>query len=189
MFEKIALLWEKADARLLSFYTRVSHKFQRIFGKTNFFLAKLCFSIAAFSAMTDVVNYWFPVLHGKGDIFLTIVGMFVVLTFFYAVIFSDQAEEEAQTGSRTLPYITRILLKSSPIRLLFATGIWLEIGTVFTIPQINSYEILNRLYSLSLLSGIYFCLVTPLPPGTSKVAEWRESLAAAQKRLAHKQPL
>ncbi|TSC74567.1 MAG: hypothetical protein G01um101444_253 [Parcubacteria group bacterium Gr01-1014_44] len=53
---------EWIDAKILSFFTKISHKFQRLTGRTNFFLANICLTVLAMQVVLRIVNYWFPVI-------------------------------------------------------------------------------------------------------------------------------
>ena len=59
---------ERIDALILSFFTKISHKFQRLTGKTNFFLANIFLTLLAMFVAENVINFWFPILKTKTNI-------------------------------------------------------------------------------------------------------------------------
>ena len=56
---------ERIDALVLSFFAKISHKFQRTTGRTNFFLANICLTAFAMVVVVNIINYWFFVLNKK----------------------------------------------------------------------------------------------------------------------------
>lgn len=172
------------DAKILSFFTKISHKFQRLTGRTNFFLAKICLCVLALSVMVMVANYWFPLLGRDGNIFsliVSVVFIFIARRMYYC----DKAEDEVLTEEKTNFFaednnlMGRILLLFLSILDLF--GFLMAIN----MPRgILIFKVLDCLYFPVYSAFMYFIVVMPLPPGKSKIQEWAENISAYFKKFA-----
>ncbi|MDP3697218.1 MAG: hypothetical protein Q8R55_04290 [Candidatus Taylorbacteria bacterium] len=56
---------QRIDALILSLFTKVSHKFQILTGRTNYFLAHCCLTLVALSVSVTILGFFFPIA-GKG---------------------------------------------------------------------------------------------------------------------------
>src|SRR3989344_4591652 len=56
-------IFERIDALILSFFTKISHRFQRLTGRTNFFLAKITIGLLGLSNIFFILNSFIPILN------------------------------------------------------------------------------------------------------------------------------
>lgn len=192
------------DAAILAWFTGISHQFQRLTGRTNFFLAKLCLCGASTSILVFVLNYWMPLLSVPSDLLFAIVMGIFLLYFLVRMRHADQMEERSSRINEhiRLPedwmlrnefvpfpaYLTEIHQKNALARLghlafctfFFILSLYIDLvapgGLLF-------FKLLKNIYFPCMVASDYFMAVFPLPPGKSKIREWAESFAAGLKKL------
>lgn len=171
------------DAPILAFFTMVSHRFQWLTGKTNFFLAKIMIMWVAAGVIVEIGNYWFPVLGRATDTFdLVIHAIFLFFTVTYAID-CDSAENLSNKTPRIKFYFGPII--SSPVFRILALGVsvlGLTIWNFFAI-GIFIFKLVELGVPVGFVAFIYFVSVDPLPPGRSKVQELKENFVFGLKRM------
>lgn len=171
---------DRVDGAILKIFTKISHRFQRLTGKTNFFLAKCCMMINAIIILMYILNYWFPLLSFKTPMFSTLVNVVVTALMFLIMSDCDTAnnaalcEKKAKVNFGLFDYlVTRLFLFIN----LFTVP-W-EIQHALSVPQgIIVCNILAATSAIWWYMFAYFIAVHPLPPAKSKIREWIESFAA-----------
>lgn len=175
------------DNLALSFFTKISHKFYRLTGRTNFFLAKLAICVIAASVMTVVFSYWFPSILGfQPSLFYVVISGIVSILCLFVMIICDKAEKSAFNDKRVrlfspLDYspLNRVLWIFFALILLF-----MELPMLFNSEK--GYFIFKALYSAfpwAVVAFKYLISVDPPSPGKSKIREWIEAFSAGfQKR-------
>lgn len=150
-----------------------AHWFQKLTGKTNFFLAR-----AAAIASTCLHGLWEQNLHGGinvciGSIFLFCLGMYVVRTF-------EQAFYRQQKSGSMFCNPTRISHHHQSTRGLLN---YLFLGLSTTLPFVAEqlYYLHSSMFFWILMN--YFCCLTPLPPGESKFKKWATSIGTKLRSL------
>lgn len=184
-------MFKRLDDFLLHKAERFAHWFQRMTGRTNFWLAKLCFvayclgggvsmllvpvprAIAGPNA--DAMNWFGPVMMGT----VLLVGTWRLFPYIARV------EEHYLSGNHTAHAFTLLMSQLWPLRLLTMV---MRLPATFTL----AYSLLDPSHAVALGGGAglvlfswtgvccyYFASVVPLPPGKSKVREFLESLLPA----------
>lgn len=176
------------DGFVLKHITKFSHWFQRLTGKTCYFLAKTMFLMVVSVFIISACNYWIRVLYFK-SLFLDVVVAPICIWFWKDHIYMmDKSDEHLFGGNRTkllnvwmiMPLARTIGLIISPLSFFgLRNAYFAEKG--FWLFNIN-YELVVIYMTL----GAYFASVDPLSPGVSKVREWIESFNAGFRKL---QPL
>ncbi|MEK7560169.1 MAG: hypothetical protein AAB522_02625 [Patescibacteria group bacterium] len=185
---------ERVDGKILEFFTKISHKFQRLTGRTNFFLARLCLSGMAIGLLLSVISYWIPLLHRKTNLFWVFVEIFVVLRLTFDVKELEKAEEQNFFGEVTQKPILRLLPVHNHIfrvfvfaANIFLTGIvLLAVATgIFETATTTFFTIIDHVLTWPAATCFcYFAVVTPMPPGKSKIREWVENFASGFRKPA-----
>ncbi len=183
---------KRLDEGILKLFTKFSHWFQRLTGKTNFFLARLCLFPFSIAVASSILNYWFPLLFFKTDWR----GLLFCVLLFFSIMFFVHLTHDAETQfdkdptvlsrvhlfERDSPDRTRLLLALlSPI-CFFAVYKWFiedPKGSLLLALNVGAFPAYPSAF-------YYFVLVTPLPPGKSKVQQWVEGFQASFRKL---QPL
>ena len=92
---------EKIDATILSFFTKISHAFQRLTGRTNFFLAKCSIIMAGTSLIVHTVGYWIPITYRDPSLLsLFLIGPLLVV-FGWDMRNCDRADDRHLSSERT----------------------------------------------------------------------------------------
>lgn len=174
------------DTILLSFFTKISHKFYWLTGKTNFFLAKIAICILVASSMTVVFNYWFPLMLGYSVplpfiIFYTIIS----ISLLKKMNLCDKAENFIFNNDRVKVF--HPMDYSLPTRFLWICGTILVIFLLFVITTSSDgyfiFKALAYAYTPTTMAFYYFIAVDPPAPGKSKIREWAESFSAGFQKL------
>jgi hypothetical protein len=162
---------ERLDDRILMFFTNISHRFQRLTGRTNFFLAKVALFTHMFGAFISIANYWAPLMSIESGVVDVVVFMMTSLFSIIIVIWCEYAEKTFQSSGNLLklewPHSIKILvrptiffLRSFIVSVCFLAMQWIDV--------------LIQSCLFGLVIGLYFVDVIPLPPGKSKIREWIE---------------
>lgn len=175
---------ERLDKALLRVFTRISHSFQRLTGKTNFFLAKLAAMFAICVALMQVINYWVPIFGKPHGLFFHLI--FVMLMIHYTVQ-CDQAEDSILSGGRVLPgwvFETRVFGR----RRFWLVLALIEVFLIMPLPIGEDRSVflvyLTRSIACNLAVFHYLISVDPLPPGTSKLQEWAKNIRASFQKVS-----
>lgn len=187
MLEKL----EALDARIIGLSTRFSHWFQRLTGRTNFFIAKIGVGMTALSVFGMIINYWKHIFFTISTDLSTVMTAFIVLTWLAMIVYScDDAENKLYSNSS--PQKVRYLgleqggMPDNAIwRLFLLTFTFLSIPLkVYQMGHIRtSYYLMEILTGLFFTMGMtvasYFLVIDPLPPAESRVKEWIDNLSTA----------
>ena len=167
--------FKKVDAKLIGFFTKISHRFQRLTGRTNFFLAKIALCVVGLSLMSQVADYFLS-LFGIGTSALSVVlalgAATVVISWAYECDEAKHgvyAEEKAKRNfmpPEADPVCIRIIFLA-----LLVPWITVFLAVVVSPNGILAFKILLSLYAPALVTFLYFIAVDPLPPGKSKIRE------------------
>lgn len=184
---KLMILVIVVDNFVLSFFTKISHKFYKLTGRTNFFLAKLAMCLAVASIMIPIIGFWFPLLSSKLSVIAVIIFVFVSLILLRDMYNCDRAEANIFSSSRTKFFGS---FSYSPnwriLWLIFAIFDVIKIFIIFFISSnqgIFLFKILNEMFGIDIMLFNYFISVDPPTPGKSKIREWAESFSAGFRKL------
>lgn len=180
------------DTWLLALCTKFAHAFQRLTGKTNFFLAKIGIMIATLHMVIAMIDFWYPILLQEKTSLSKFLFELVLLILTYSTVYDlDKADDEQQLS------LERVMNPSLPnrydrygwvFRSLFLFFVVYDTGDVFFQSKHSSLSTLEMLHSVSLSFGItvfnYFVIVEPLRPGKSKIKQWIEKLSFGSRELA-----
>ncbi len=186
---------EKLDKKILSFFTKISHGFQRLTGRTNFFLAKCSLILVAFGVLTGLANYYFPnLLAYEAGLYLAIMKILSISVLALWYFPECDKAEAASLCSGTAKFFSSLIFNYK-WRLFGLFLALLEVGISLPL-SINSpkgvifFKVLDDVSSTAFLSFLYFAAVDPLPPCKSKIKKWLESFSVGlQKPASAKRPL
>ena len=169
----------RLDEKILSICTAFAHWFQRLTGRTNFFIAKMGIFITVSATMVRTANYFHNFLSFQASpISLSLYVIINVFYFRYACK-CDQAENEALASDVRARHFN--LGKSWRMVWFFATlfsvGDYLLKASTGGI-NIWTLEAISSMFAFGVCIFEYFVDVNPLPPGKSKVRKWIENFAA-----------
>lgn len=176
----------KLDNYILSLFTKFCHWFQRLTGKTNFWLAKFTVFLMFFRDGIYLYNYWFPVLKQKTSLFDAVfVGLIAPLWSMWALWNCDQGEANKYSETKTKSRLSLIYSqKFRKFYLVFNFFILLTEGiSVFAKEGTLSFKLVYVILGNAVTAFIYLVVVDPLPPGKSKIQEWIEGFNAGFKKL------
>lgn len=181
----------RLDAQVLLWCTKFAHWFQRLTGRTSFFIAKIGIGMSIWAMFVSIMNYWVPLLAHKTTWGTVAVRSFLLLGFLLDSIRCNKAEERLLNGYVALPHWVK--LQRSIIgpmwRLLGLFVTVLVIGVVFGIElrklpwSIMRWEIIEAGFGPGFAIFMYFIHVDPLPPGTSKIREWIAGFGFGPKKV------
>ncbi len=131
-----------------------AHKFQRLTGKTNFWLAKVSWVILVLSALS--------VMGSAAYVFGPVLALCLVL------IFKKLTATEKEFFAEQSNHMNDLRISMLQSR---ASGLMVFCPTYLFIFLLSGH--LEWIFiSFTTLSGPYFAACTPLPPGTSKFRQW-----------------
>lgn len=185
-------LIQTVDERILALFTKFSHWFQRLTGKTNFSLARLCLGPYGIGLLTIGLGYWLPLLPMQPPLVVSVAMFLSFVLIPFRVYVTHEAEKSFQDNPSIVPQMRFPEQSGDPLqRVLFLLTSPYTSLLMLLVHQKNKQGILL----LSLIAGAtwgyhaaygYFLLVTPLPPGKSKVRQWIEEFHAG---FGKRQPL
>lgn len=169
----------KIDAKLLDLFTRFSHWFQRMTGKTNFFLAKFGVALCFLEVVVHILNFYFPILSRKSTAFGVVMALLVALILTVQMVKLDYADHDLIFSSERVEDPTFWILSngSTSWRLVwFLWFVWDVFMAFKEVPKSSSpfFEAISWSFAAGTVVFSYFAAVTPLPPGKSKIREWLE---------------
>lgn len=180
------------DDYLLSFFTKLSHKFQKLTGKTNYFLARICLIGILVSTVISCLNYWFPLL--AEDAYQNIPMAPVIMTPILLITVANQMYKCDEEDKNLL---LRSDIKTRPFSEVSTFGSRMFFGILAIFDLLGFYKILfldesgvlifklmHNFFTVYVFFYLYFVIINPLPPGKSKVQEWVESFSAGFRQLA-----
>lgn len=178
---------EILDERILALFTKFSHWFQRLTGRTNYFLAKVFLFVAVYCQLLVILNYWFRILTAPSNLVDIVLGSLLICTAAENAITADKAESHLFSEHETKPYIGVFVDKYVRIFAIAITIFGLATGAFLWSEVVQKRSLLLDtivgLWWVYCLSAIYFASVDPLPPGKSKVRRWLEELQAGLRKL------
>jgi hypothetical protein len=174
------------DSRLMYFCTKVAHAFQRLTGRTNFFIAKIGITMGAVAFTIGVTNYFRQVLPHKGYLVSVIIGLIALVVMTFDMMALDRADEQSQPSTERvmIPGITgRSRLWMRLAWFYFVCSDTIVLITAFVSLGVTLPWILEIAHSAGLSYGLfifyYFIAVEPLKPQKGKIREWIESLSSS----------
>lgn len=174
------------DNLVLSFFTKISHKFYRLTGLTNFFLAKLSVCIMTVSLMSNILGFWFPILYYKPSPIIVVMCALLCFTSLLNMYLCDKANDAIFNNNRVNFFG---LLNYSPTwrflwLVLVITSMPIFIDNIFFEHKgVLIFNILNQIFGLAAVSFYYFISVDPPAPGKSKIQEWIKAFSVGFQKL------
>lgn len=168
----------RIDEVILSFFTKISHWWQRLTGLTNYWLAKCALMVVSISLLVRILNYWHPLLSHKTELGLLAIAGFLIIGCCICIMIIDEADTQAQ-NSDTQAMPVNVTMRGETF-----WRIWFVFLTLTAIAQLPVDLLKTKSIILELVNGclcpsmacfLYFAAVNPLPPAKSKVREWIES--------------
>ena len=170
----------RLDEFTLSKLTKFAHWFQRMTGRTNYFLAKMGVLIILASITLTIVSYVAPTVPQEDRPSLIIVFLFGIFGIGEVCRMTelDKAERDFLNSTSSNP--AKWSFPKEPthrVFWIFACGITVLMS--ITYPRPTTIWTLGRdLFPFGVVLFRYFVDVNPLPPGKSKVKEFFEAVAA-----------
>lgn len=179
-------LFQFVDDAVLDFCTKVAHSFQRLTGRTNFFIAKIGITMASISVVINIMNYFHQILYDEGSMFWLVFSIIVLLSMFVLGSFLDKADELSQlSGERVKFPETSVPFRSCAARLmwiLFSCTSTLYTADMFFEHRFGIIDVVERIFlPYGALVYSYFIAVDPLPPLKSKIRQWMEKFSKVQR--------
>ena len=183
------------DTAILARFTKFSHWFQRLTGRTNFFLARICLMVLALSVLVGIVNFWFPVLTHKTSSLSLFFN--ILWTVLISVDNKKIGEADDRAGVDDTPAKMIFFIRCPGFaRVLFILFVFVGLAGTYGVlidPKykavVRVFEILHNSFGAAIVCYYYLIDVTPLPPGKSKVRQWIEGLfSSLQPAEAIRQP-
>ncbi len=166
--------WEKIDETLIALFTKFSHRFQQLTGRTNFFLAKTCLASTSITPLwclyTSILVRWNPILFLLGIAYSSI-----SVIVFMDMCHLDEEENNLYAGGRARKYIYFSIVETTSVGR--ALGLLFLAVLTFWCSYFDSTKIW-LIWPLGLCTASYFLAVDPLPPGQSKVEKIVEQISA-----------
>lgn len=174
------------DSFFLSFFTKISHKFCRLTGRTNFFLAKLMVCVTLACTMIMVLGYWLPLFPTKLPVIFVVLAGLLNIKCLIEMNLCDKAENAALNDERVRIFNPLNYVPILRILWVYATIVisWMLIYA-FTINSKGIFiaEAVLVSYAPSITAFKYLVSVDPPTPGKSKIREWAESFSAGFRKL------
>jgi hypothetical protein len=167
------MLFVNIDEYLLARCARFSHWFQRLTGRTNFFIAKVGTMITGMSVLVSLINYWIPLSKLPTSFFHWVPSLFLLW------VMAKESKNCAENEKRL--YSDRALRQMMP-----KNSVWIRMAAlyftillgVFMVRYHSFFEILRYSTGIGVSVFFYFIAVTPLPPGHNKIGEFVKKLAS-----------
>ena len=169
----------KLDEFTLYKFTKFAHWFQRLTGRTNYFLAKMGVLLILVSITATIVSYVAPMVpkEDRPSLFFVFFSGFIGMGEIWRMSELDKAEEDVLNPSRSNPAKRNFAIDPTHrVFWIFACVFIVFVSAV--VPEFNTIWWLGRnLLPFGILAFRYFIDVDPLPPGKSKVKEFFEAIA------------
>lgn len=171
-----------ADNRLLNFFTQICHKFQKLTGKNNFFLAKFFAYLAAVSTLIEVTNYYYPILSTPTSLFNCVVRIAFTLIFLALAYQCDKTEKDSLSDVKSKNMVLDLVSENRRFYLIFSLGtvvvkLSLISHYIFSLPQL-----IFDLYFIFVCILCYLVSIEPLPPAKSKIKKWIENINLLERK-------
>ena len=160
------------DASVLAVYQKISNWFQKIFGLTNFALARVCLM---YLCVENLILFVIGIAVLKDFGFITVILMFIVgvlLCFGFRICARSEKVYYTKTKNNFLNKNEKTLLKwriFSVVFCVFRIIVFTQIlVTNFSVELVIIYGLLTC-HNMIVVHFFYFVSCTPLPPGESKV--------------------
>lgn len=169
------------DAKLMGFFTSFSHKFQRMTGKTNFFIAKIIAWLIASACFVEIINFFHRILLRETNLLSCIFFIIITIIFLRYSYKCKQSEENVFSGTKTKIFF----LSHYIIRTILFLATCSSIPAIFInisrapIPILQFYR---EFYLIGFPFFLYFIEINPLPPAKSKVKKFIELILSFLKR-------
>ncbi|MBP9822157.1 MAG: hypothetical protein KBC81_01780 [Candidatus Pacebacteria bacterium] len=180
-------IFEKVDAFILGYFTKFSHWFQCLTGRTNFFLAYVCLTIWIIDLFVRIGNYWWPLLEEKttiSEVFWHSLFILVSAANSSEIIKADRDPKDIRPSIQVWhisgPFFWLRLFSAAIALIISPVAIYEEIN--YSGKGVKFFEIYDDAYFFFVVGYYYFLAVDPLPPGTSKVRQWLNSIRMAFSR-------
>lgn len=176
------------DEFVFKHITKFSHWFQRLTGKTCYFLAKIMFLLIISDFIIVACNYWIKILYVETIFLQVVIAPLLIWILTDYVYMMDKSDRHLHKGNRTkLVTAFTILPAFRIIVLILSSLVFISLpGAYFAEKGFWLFNINHELVLIYIALGAYFASVDPLPPGVSKIREWIESFNAGFQKL---QPL
>jgi hypothetical protein len=181
-------IMEQVDYFLVENFQQFAHYFQRLTGRTNFWLAALAYKI---HLLNLVIFIAVSVIKSVRNNKIAEELVFLILLFLIALGIGkitmlsvkrcEKKDRDFFMDNQGLMNLNLIILSAHRIMVLLMTSVNLfGLGLVAFVLGMPEYMFI-LLFGIFYVIAIYFEACTPLPPGKSKVKEWLEAWKAKRK--------
>lgn len=184
----LAWFWEMfcwLDGKILSLFTRFCHWFQRLTGRTNFWLARWAVAGGAMSVMASfsAVISEFKKNHDIVAIACLLYMAYICVSFIPGLFLDGLAcEKQDEDVLNEEKSIHKRIADKRNIYIRFVVCCW--VGSVTPVILSDLLDILavaRGSFPLFIWIYVYLIAVNPLPPSTSKIGEWLKGLFTKSK--------
>lgn len=159
----------RVDAAVLRHCTRIAHAFQRLTGRTNYFLAKMGTAVCVVSELFDLLD---PKYRDAGNVLM---GGFILVSLIYQSVRCDRSERRANASSERTVDPEWGLARSPGWRLVMLWWALSQTGAAFLWAAGMAPKAVHPLdwcfYAAGNAAFYYFVAVDPLPPQRSKIRQ------------------
>ncbi len=178
---------DRIDSVILGFFTKISHWFQQVTGRTNFFLAYLFLTLWVMESLLRLLNYWFPLLSKTTDMLEVVFSAFFILTSAPISTRLNHADRSFSDVKPTFQLlyqrpIYRLMRVISAVACVIGMGLELFIVDVPVKKGVWFFDFYEKFSMFYITCYLYFVSVDPLPPGTSKIKQWLTAIRFAFSR-------
>ena len=176
------------DQFIIKKFTRYCHLFQKLTGRTNFFIAKIASLVVATAAMLRVLAHYIHFLPHTPSMIDVFLCTWITVILLRDAYLCDRAEEDLLNSEKAEPEVKLFnnigVNRVSPgwrliwifFMILDISLFWSNIGKA---PNPVLYCI-QDLFSPGLFVFYYCLMVDPLPPGKSERHRWHICRALSQ---------
>lgn len=172
---------EKMDNKILSYIEKFCHKFQKLTGRTNFFIAKIVAYFMLASLLCNNINFYTKILVDDTPIFAFITNGILSLLIFFDLYQYDLAERDKFRQVKQYRIFimgsdgtlgNRFMLLIRILYFVFAIIAFPRLIKNLSISNYKFFEIISYLYEIEFILLSYLISITPLPPSKSQISEF-----------------
>jgi hypothetical protein len=178
--------FELIDRQILKFFTKIAYRFQDLFGKNNFFLARIFYMLGVLSMLPTALDYWFDTIVVKSTVVDLLIYVLLVVVYAVGLNWATTTMENEFNDPGDI-------IRNKPAYIIATTsfsGYWVLVSLYFGFKDFIEYfslnlyntkyavfELITCMFWFLMLAGCYFSRVNPRPPMKGKIREWIEGLS------------
>lgn len=174
-------MFKDLDELVFLIFTKFAHWFQRLTGRTNYFLAKVGILVVLASITITITSYAAPMVpeEEKPPLLIVFLLVYVGVMDIWRMTQLDVAERDLLNSKSSAPAKRQLFKDELGSRVFW---IFACMGTAYLNIKIPApftfWRFGESMFPFGVLIFRYFVDVDPLPPGKSKVKEFFEAITA-----------